>query len=80
MGHLKGSNGIVWHYDLEGEGTPLVFLHGWGVDKRVWRQQSKYFSRHYQVLTVDLPGHGQSSWAKIDLSRMCEDLSKMLVK
>ena len=80
MGHIKGSNGIIWHYELEGEGPALVFLHGWGVDKRVWRQQSKYFSHAYQVLTIDLPGHGQSSWEKIDLGGMCDDMTNMLMK
>lgn len=80
MPHMKGNNGIIWNYDIEGEGKCLLFLHGWGVDKRVWRQQSKYFSKKYQVLTVDLPGHGQTSWEKIDLAKMCEDLSKILVK
>lgn len=80
MGHIKGSNGIIWHYELEGDGPALMFLHGWGVDKRVWRQQAKYFSQNYRVLTVDLPGHGQSSWEKADLASMCDDLTNMLTR
>ena len=80
MGHIKGAHGIVWHYELEGEGPSLVFLHGWGVDKRVWRQQSKYFSHNYRVLTVDLPGHGQSSWEKTNLANMCADLTTMITR
>ncbi|MCK5581700.1 MAG: alpha/beta hydrolase, partial [Candidatus Omnitrophica bacterium] len=44
-----------------------LFLHGWGVDSRIWRQQSKYFSLKYQVITLDLPGHGQSSWQECSL-------------
>ncbi|MBP9855091.1 MAG: alpha/beta fold hydrolase [Candidatus Omnitrophica bacterium] len=77
---IKGKNGIIWNYDIEGEGKTLLFLHGWGVDKRVWRQQSKYFSKKYQVITVDLPGHGQTSWEKMKLTDMCEDLSKILIR
>lgn len=80
MPHIKGKNGIIWNYDVEGEGKSLIFLHGWGVDKRVWRQQVKHFSRKYQVLTFDLPGHGQTSWQMLDLTAMCEDLSKVLVR
>jgi len=62
MPHLKGHNGFNWHYDIDGEGENLVFLHGWGVDKRIWRQQSKYFLKFYKVTTIDLPGHGQTNW------------------
>ena len=44
MPHLKGKSGIEWKYEMEGSGEPLVFIHGWGVDHRIWRQQLKYFS------------------------------------
>lgn len=78
MPHLKAKSGIVWHYDIDGEGERLVFIHGWGVDKRIWRQQAKFFSRYYSVMTVDLPGHGKSGWAKIDLTVMAGDLRSLL--
>ncbi|HOW35239.1 MAG TPA: alpha/beta hydrolase [Candidatus Omnitrophota bacterium] len=79
MPTLKTPSGIIWHYDLEGEGSEfLLFLHGWGVDKRIWRQQSKYFSQGYKVLTIDLPGHGESSWQKVSLSVMAQDLKSIL--
>jgi pimeloyl-[acyl-carrier protein] methyl ester esterase len=69
---------LEWHYELEGEGEPLIFLHGWGVDKRIWRQQSKHFSNLYKVLTIDLPGHGKSDWQKISLGAMAEDVRVIL--
>ena len=80
MPHLKAQSGIEWHYDIEGEGDPLLFIHGWGVDKRIWRQQSKFFSQYYKVMTVDLPGHGKSSWKKVELDIMARDLSFLLEK
>ena len=64
---------MEWHYEIEGEGEPLVFLHGWGVDKRIWRQQTKYFSGSYKVLSIDLPGHGKSAWLKLSLGALVED-------
>ena len=69
---------MEWHYDLEGQGDALIFLHGWGVDKRIWRQQSKYFSSFYKVLTIDLPGHGKSQWLKLSLGALAEDLKAVL--
>lgn len=74
MPHLIARSGIAWHYDIEGEGAPLLFIHGWGVDKRIWRQQSKFFSHDYKVMTIDLPGHGKSGWETIELGAMAEDL------
>ncbi len=78
MPHLKAQSGIEWHYDIEGEGRQLLFIHGWGVDKRIWRQQSKHFADYYKVMTVDLPGHGKSSWEKVELQGMAEDLKLLL--
>lgn len=39
----------------------LVLVHGAGNDHSVWALQSRYFAHHgYNVLAVDLPGHGRS--------------------
>ena len=78
MPHIKVKSGIEWFYEINGEGETLLFIHGWGVDRRIWRQQTKYFSQFYQVVTIDLPGHGESSFKKISLSEMGEDLNMVL--
>lgn len=78
MPHITGKTKIDWHYDIEGEGVIVIFIHGWGVDKRIWRQQSKYFSDYYKVVTVDLPGHGKSGWENITLGEMADDLAHCL--
>ena len=78
MPYLKLKTGVEWHYDVEGVGEHLLFIHGWGVDKKIWRQQYKFFSKRYRVMTVDLPGHGKSSWEKINLKEMVEDLKHLL--
>jgi pimeloyl-ACP methyl ester carboxylesterase len=39
----------------------VVFIHGAACDHSVWQLQSRWFANHgYNVLAVDLPGHGQS--------------------
>lgn len=44
----------------------VVFLHGAGMDHSVWLLQSRYFAHHgYNVLAVDLPGHGRSAGAAL---------------
>ena len=74
MPFITGRSGIEWNYDLQGEGENLLFIHGWGVDKRIWVQQLKYFSQFYRVLSIDLPGHGKSGWKKVLLEDMARDL------
>ncbi|MGA7096919.1 MAG: alpha/beta hydrolase [Acidimicrobiia bacterium] len=48
------------HYEVDGNGPPLLFLHGLGSSTADWERQIPYFSRTYEVITLDLPGHGQS--------------------
>ena len=45
---------------IEGEGFPLLFLHGFLEDSRMWNYLST--SRlNYKRIFIDLPGHGGSS-------------------
>ncbi|MFZ6753546.1 alpha/beta fold hydrolase [Undibacterium sp. Dicai25W] len=44
----------------------VVFIHGAQNDHSVWALQSRYFAHHgYNVLAVDLPGHGRSKGAAL---------------
>ncbi len=47
-------------YNIYGKGQPLLLLHGALVDRDYWQPQLAVFSCRYQVITCDLPGHGQS--------------------
>ena len=77
MPQFKAKSGIEWFYDIEGDGEPLIFIHGWGMDRRIWRQQLKYFVQGYKTLSIDLPGHGKSSWGDISFSDMATDIHQI---
>jgi pimeloyl-ACP methyl ester carboxylesterase len=48
------------------EQPTIVFLHGAQNDHSVWALQSRWFAHHgYNVLAVDLPGHGRSGGAAL---------------
>nr|PMI20402.1 hypothetical protein BCU50_17705 [Vibrio sp. 10N.286.46.E10] len=50
-------------YGKSGSGdTALIFIHGWSLDSRLWRNQMSEFSEQHQVITMDLAGHGNSSF------------------
>lgn len=49
-------------YSVHGKGAlSLVFIHGWSCDSRYWHNQVSAFSRNYNLITIDLAGHGHSS-------------------
>ena len=80
MPYLTSQRGLRWHYEEEGQGPGLLFLHGWGVDRRIWRQQFKFFSRDYRTVSVDLPGHGQSEWQPSSLADVAEDIHELFLR
>ena len=41
--------------------APLVLLHGWASNSQVWQPLIPLLSPHVDVITVDLPGFGQST-------------------
>lgn len=38
----------------------LVMLHGFGGSIKMWKKQIPFFSQRYNLLIIDLPGHGES--------------------
>jgi pimeloyl-ACP methyl ester carboxylesterase len=60
--NVKSFDGEIISYNVCGSGKEtLVFVHGWSCDSRYWHQQVPYFAKKYQVVTIDLAGHGHSS-------------------
>lgn len=47
-------------FDRLGKGEPLVLLHGQGFSRRSWDPVLDRLSDEYDVIAVDLPGHGDS--------------------
>ena len=48
------------HYEVYGDGSPVVFAHGAGGNTLVWWQQVPHFARRYRVLIFDHRGFGRS--------------------
>ena len=44
-----------------GTGLPIVFLHGVGSDKSVWRPQLEHFGGTRRAIAFDYPGYGESA-------------------
>ena len=49
-------------YDRKGSGPPLLLLHGFGHNRRAWLPVLDRLAEERDVITVDLPGMGESPW------------------
>lgn len=60
MQTIKRDNATI-DYQLTGDGDiTLVFVHGSYIDRLYWSDQIEHFSKHFQIVAIDLPGHGKS--------------------
>ena len=52
-----------------GDSLPIIFLHGVGSDKNVWRPQLDHFGQARRAVAFDYPGYGDSDPAPDDCTR-----------
>ena len=62
-------------YDRTGSGEPLVLLHGQGFSRRCWDPVIAGLAVDLDVITVDLPGHGDSPRQPRDHGNTPHDLA-----
>ena len=63
--------------EVAGRGNPVLLVHGWGVDRRMWAHQAAAFRRHFTTITYDRRGCGQST-APADHALEIEDIDTIL--
>jgi pimeloyl-ACP methyl ester carboxylesterase len=56
------NNGVRIHYEVEGDGLPLVLLHGTSDDLEGWRDFGYVdaLQEDHRLVLIDMRGHGQS--------------------
>ncbi|HEX6644121.1 MAG TPA: alpha/beta hydrolase [Gemmatimonadales bacterium] len=73
-------NGVELHYEIHGEGAPLVLLHGGVSPSEMFGAPLAEMSRRHRVIAVHLRGHGLSSDADVPWSceLMADDVAALL--
>ena len=60
----------------------VTFIHGFGGSSNIWHKQIRELSKHYNLLFIDLRGHGKSHNMSLDydfnLFTACEDIINVL--
>lgn len=65
-------------FTVHGQGSPVVLVHGVGLDHSMWRAQIAALARHRQVVAYDMLGHGRS--AKPAGQRQLDDFAEQLTR
>lgn len=74
--HKVGGGRIFWQDD--GAGAPVVLLHGFGLDRRMWDDQVASLARRYRVIRYDMRGYGRSSMPGAEAYSHADDLDALL--
>ncbi|WP_042456872.1 alpha/beta fold hydrolase [Neobacillus dielmonensis] len=64
-------------YMDEGEGFPIVLLHGFCGSSGYWQEVVPVLTKNYRVIAPDLPGHGQSEVLRAPCTM--EDLAAIIL-
>jgi len=78
------NNGVNISFTDTGNGdTALLFVHGWAINKNYWQDQVNHFKKRFRVVTVDLPGFGESgknrtNWSVAEFGRDVDSVMQQL--
>ena len=80
MAFFKTNDGASIHYEVNGNGKPLVMIHGWDQSAKAFCENVPVLAQKYQVVTVDLRGHGESEKVTYGyrISRLATDVKQLL--
>lgn len=60
QGQAAGLGPVTVAYERQGAGEPVVLLHGLGCHRQAWDPVVPLLTEQHEVVTMDLPGFGQS--------------------
>ncbi|MFC1960308.1 alpha/beta fold hydrolase [Chloroflexota bacterium] len=71
-------NGARLYYEITGSGSPLVLIHGFSLDTRMWDDQFDAFAQHYRVIRYDMRGFGKSDLPTDESYSHADDLKALM--
>ncbi|SFJ13544.1 alpha/beta fold hydrolase [Bradyrhizobium sp. Gha] len=55
-------DGVGIHYEVHGDGPPLLLTHGYSSTSAMWHEQVDALSKDHKLILWDMRGHGQSDY------------------
>jgi 3-oxoadipate enol-lactonase len=75
----RNVKGVTFAYSESGQGTALVLVHGFPLDRRIWEDQLVNLSADCRVIAPDLRGFGDShSDTPFTIESLADDLHVLL--
>lgn len=80
MPFFTTDDGVRLHYQASGAGECVILIHGLTANSLFFQKQIPALSQHFQVIALDLRGHGKSETANdhFTLTRLAADLKQLL--
>ena len=77
---MNSNSELKIHYEVEGTGPPVVFIHGLGATSNVWYPQRVALRHNYQVIVYDRSGCGRSQLARegYSIDGWADELARLL--
>lgn len=81
MLQTKNLCGVTLQYNVEGEGLPVILMHGWGCNHTTVASIERLLTPHFKVYNLDFPGFGGSStppavWGVEEYTRLVEAFAR----
>lgn len=67
-------------YDDDGKGQPILFIHGYPLNRKMWQPQRQELSSSFRLILPDLRGHGESTptEGEYSMNLLAEDCAFLL--
>lgn len=80
MPYLSYNNSKIY-YEINGEGFPLLYLHGWNGSTKSFREcLSEELAKDSLVIMLDLPGFGKSGYFPLSFAAVSEIVNQVLIR
>ena len=66
------------YYEIAGSGVPLVLVHGFSLDRRMWDDQFAFLATEYRVIRYDVRGFGNSTDVPVQPYSYPDDLMRLM--
>ncbi len=80
MAHTIASDGAKIHYEVHGDGEPVLLIMGLGSNAHGWYRTIPWLSRYYEVIALDNRGTGRSEVPEgpYTIEQMADDCAAVL--
>lgn len=79
--YVQADRGVKLYVEDVGTGVPVVFIHGWPVNHRMFEYQVSQLPKYgYRCIQIDLRGFGRSDrpWTGYSYNRLADDIRSVI--